>query len=82
MLIPIITNLLILLWVTSFASFTSLNGPSSSNVKLSAVSSNATVTAVSVTRLTIPEAMSLTSPLNQPSPTISPIKYTSNALFL
>jgi len=62
----------------SFASLISLNGPSSSNARLSAVSSNATVIAVWVTRLTIPEAMSLAFWLafNQPSPTISPkIKY-------
>ena len=68
------SHLLILLCVTSFASLTSLNGPSSSNVKLSAVSSNATVTAVCVTRLMIPEAMSLDllTAFNQPSPTMSP----------
>lgn len=62
----------------SFASLISLNGPSSSNARLSAISSNATVIAVWVTRLTIPEAMSLAFWLafNQPSPTISPkIKY-------
>ena len=60
----------------SFASLTSLNGPSSSNVRLSAVSSNATVTAVCVARLTIPDAMSLAlfTAFNQPRPTISPVQ--------